>query len=69
MSVSKWRTGPAGTCDCAHCRCEMYEPPSACVCQGAGRIEDSPCQHCEAGAPGFSRDEKDAAEQLVKGVA
>jgi hypothetical protein len=63
-SPSKYRVGPAGTCDCADCS------TPECVCQGAGRIGDSPCQHCEAGAAGFARrDEKDAAEQLVKGVA
>jgi hypothetical protein len=63
--TSPFKVGAAGVC-----RCEMCEPPSECVCQGAGRIGDSPCQHCEAGAAGFARrDEKDAAEQLVKGVA
>jgi hypothetical protein len=61
--TSPFKVGAAGVCDCEACREE-------CVCQGAGRIGDSPCQHCEAGAAGFARrDEKDAAEQLVKGVA
>jgi hypothetical protein len=64
--TSPFKVGAAGVCDCESCRCEE---PTPCACG----MPDSAMRHgpdaCGWSDGSMSRDEKDAAEQLVKGVA